>query len=70
MFVSFFFSPADDALPLFKFLKNKQKGLLGFNFIKWNFTKFLVDKEGIPIRRYSPTCSPSSIEPDIKVLLA
>ncbi|MCL4121328.1 UNVERIFIED_CONTAM: hypothetical protein GTU68_034072 [Idotea baltica] len=43
----------DDAHPLFKFLKKKQGGLLG-SFIKWNFSKFLVDQEGIPISRYSP----------------
>jgi len=50
-------------------LKIKQKGLLGTTAIKWNFTKFLINKEGIPIKRYSPTTSPNSIEPDIKALL-
>jgi len=58
----------DDALLLWKYLKNKQGGFLG-SMIKWNFTKFLVDKEGNPIRRYAPTTSPSAIEPEIKTLL-
>ena len=39
--------------PLWVYLKKKQGGLLG-NFIKWNFTKFLVNQEGVPIARYSP----------------
>lgn len=43
----------DDTHPLWKYLKNKQGGTLG-NFIKWNFTKFLINKEGIPVARYSP----------------
>ena len=47
----------DDAHPLWKFLKQKQGGTLG-NFIKWNFTKFLVNKEGIPVARFSPKTDP------------
>ncbi len=51
----------DDALPLYKYLKCKKKGLLGSS-IKWNFTKFLIDKNGNPIKRFSTTTKPSSIE--------
>jgi len=59
----------DDADPLWKFLKSKQGGLMG-NFIKWNFTKFLVDTNGIPVARYSPKTNPiPDIETDIKKYL-
>lgn len=55
----------DDAHPLWKFLKSKQGGTLG-NFVKWNFTKFLVDKEGNPVARYSPQTNPTpAIEKDL-----
>ncbi|KAA0195784.1 Glutathione peroxidase, partial [Hyalella azteca] len=47
----------DDADPLWKFLKKKQGGLLG-DFIKWNFTKFVVDKNGVPVSRHSPKTNP------------
>lgn len=46
-----------DAHPLWNFLKSKQGGTLG-NFIKWNFTKFLVDRNGKPVSRYSPQTNP------------
>ena len=59
-----------DAVPLYRWLKSKQKGILGTTSIKWNFTKFLIDKDGIPIKRYAPTTAPNSIEPDIKSLVA
>lgn len=58
-----------ETIPLYRWLKNKQKGLLGTTAIKWNFTKFLIDKEGNPIKRYAPTTSPNSIEPDVKALV-
>ena len=45
------------AHPLFEYLKSKQGGTLG-NFIKWNFTKFVIDKEGQPIARFAPTDDP------------
>lgn len=48
----------DEADPLYKYLKSQQSGILG-SFIKWNFSKFLVNKEGIPVKRYAPTTSPS-----------
>ncbi|ESN98543.1 hypothetical protein HELRODRAFT_192974 [Helobdella robusta] len=52
------------AHPLFQFLKSKQGGTLG-DFIKWNFTKFLIDKNGEPVKRYSPTTEPLEIKKDL-----
>ncbi|KAK9067976.1 hypothetical protein SSX86_012087 [Deinandra increscens subsp. villosa] len=57
-----------NADPLYGFLKSSKGGLLG-DSIKWNFTKFLVDKEGKVVDRYAPTTTPLSIEKDIKKLL-
>jgi len=54
--------------PLYKYLKSQKGGLLG-NSIKWNFTKFLVNKDGKVVERYAPITSPSKIEKDIKKLL-
>lgn len=54
----------DSAHPLYKYLKMKQGGTLG-SFIKWNFTKFLIDKNGQPVKRYSPTTEPNSIKKDL-----
>ncbi|CAN8003469.1 unnamed protein product [Ixodes pacificus] len=54
----------DNAHPLWKYLKEKQPGFL-FNAIKWNFTKFLVDKNGQPVKRYAPTDSFETIEADL-----
>jgi glutathione peroxidase len=59
----------DGAHPLYKFLKGEKGGLLG-DAIKWNFTKFLVDKQGNVVERYAPTTSPESIAPDIEKQLA
>lgn len=58
----------DNAHPLWKYLKHKQGGLLG-SAIKWNFTKFLVDKNGQPIDRFAPTTSPLDISSKIDKLL-
>ena len=58
----------NDAHPLFKNLKNEQGGLLGSR-IKWNFTKFLVNREGKPVKRFAPVTKPKSLEEDIKKLL-
>jgi len=57
-----------DAAPLFKYLKSHKGGFLG-DGIKWNFTKFLVDKDGKVVGRYAPTTSPLKIENDIQKLL-
>jgi glutathione peroxidase len=51
--------------PVFKFLKNELNGFFG-NRIKWNFTKFLINPEGMPVKRYAPTTKPSAIEKDIQ----
>jgi glutathione peroxidase len=55
--------------PLYKYLKSQAKGLLGSESIKWNFTKFLVDKDGKVLTRYAPTDTPQSIEKDIAALV-
>lgn len=51
-----------NASPLYKFLKKEKGGWLFGSFIKWNFSKFLVDKDGTVVGRYAPTKSPSKIE--------
>lgn len=51
----------DSAAPVYKFLKSGKGGLFGSS-IKWNFSKFLVDKDGKVVDRYAPTTSPLSIE--------
>jgi glutathione peroxidase len=58
-----------NADPLFVYLKSHQKGILGSEAIKWNFTKFLVDRNGEILRRYAPQVSPAAIEKDIVPLL-
>ena len=56
-------------LPLYNFLKNEAKGLLGSSQIKWNFTKFLVDREGSVAARFAPTATPESLSKKIQRLL-
>ncbi len=58
----------ETAHPLYKFLKDKKSGLLGRN-IRWNFTKFLVDRQGNVIKRYAPQTSPAKLESSIEKLL-
>jgi glutathione peroxidase len=60
----------DAAHPLFKYLTSTKKGLLGSEAIKWNFTKFLVGKDGSVIERYAPTTKPEDLEADIRKALA
>jgi len=60
----------DKAHPLFQWLKSTKPGLLGTEGIKWNFTKFLVGRDGQVLQRYAPTDKPQAIEPDIKAALA
>ena len=57
-----------DAEPLYEFLKKQKGGFLG-NDIKWNFTKFLVSREGTVVERYAPVTKPEKIESDILKLL-
>lgn len=59
----------DGAAPLYKFLKKEKPGLLGSEAIKWNFTKFLVDRDGHVVERYAPKTEPSEITADIEKLL-
>ena len=58
-----------DTHPLYKYLKSQAKGLLGSEAIKWNFTKFLVDKDGNVVRRFAPTDTPKGIEKDVVAAL-
>jgi glutathione peroxidase len=58
-----------DADPFYNFLKNERPGIMGTKNIKWNFSKFLVNKNGEVIKRYGPTTKPESIESDIIKLL-
>jgi glutathione peroxidase len=60
----------DDTHPLFHFLKAAAPGLLGSKAIKWNFTKFLVRKDGSVFARYAPTTTPEEMLGDIEKLLA
>jgi glutathione peroxidase len=55
--------------PLFKYLQRAAPGLLGSTRIKWNFTKFLIRKDGTPYKRYAPHTSPAAIADDIRMLL-
>ena len=59
----------NEANPLFKLLKKEAPGLLGTEAIKWNFTKFLVDRQGKVFARYAPSTSPEALEGDIERLL-
>lgn len=58
-----------NAHPLFRFLTTALPGVLGTQPIKWNFTKFLVDRQGKPFKRYAPTTTPADLEKDIEALL-
>jgi glutathione peroxidase len=57
------------AHPIYGYLRTKAKGLLGSEAIKWNFTKFLVDRNGDVIARFAPTAAPRDLEPEIEKLL-
>jgi glutathione peroxidase-family protein len=59
----------DGAAPLYKYLKKEKPGLMGSEAIKWNFTKFLVDRDGKVVERYAPNTEPASIAGDIEKLL-
>jgi glutathione peroxidase len=59
----------DDAAPVFTFLKKEKKGILGTEGIKWNFTKFLVSKDGEVIKRYGSVDKPESMHADIEAAL-
>ena len=58
-----------DASPLFDWMKSEQKGIMGTTAIKWNFTKFLIDREGNVVKRYGSNDTPARIAKDIEKLL-
>ena len=58
-----------NAEPIYDWLKAEAPGVLGSRSIKWNFTKFLVDRNGWPVRRYAPTHKPENLEKEIEALL-
>jgi glutathione peroxidase len=58
-----------DAHPLYKWLKHEARGVLGTEGIKWNFTKFLVDRDGRVVRRYGPADTPEKIARDLPAVL-
>ncbi|MEP0392019.1 MAG: glutathione peroxidase [Erythrobacter sp.] len=58
-----------DASPLFDWMKSEKKGLMGSTSIKWNFTKFLIDRDGNVVKRYGPQDAPKAIVQDIEKLL-
>ena len=57
-----------NAHPVFKYVTKALPGTIGRN-VKWNFTKFLIDREGKPVKRFAPTTEPSKLESDIKNLI-
>lgn len=57
------------AHPLYRFLSNEKRGVLGSKAIKWNFTKFLIDRQGQVFQRYAPTTKPEQLVADIETLL-
>lgn len=59
----------EDANPIYKYLKGEKRGFMWTEAIKWNFTKFLVTREGKILKRYAPSTTPLMIEKDIKELL-
>ncbi|OZI43573.1 glutathione peroxidase [Bordetella genomosp. 5] len=59
-----------DAHPLYRWLKEQKPGLLGTEGIKWNFTKFLIGRDGQVLKRYAPTDTPASLKSDIEAALA
>jgi len=59
----------DNSSPIFSYLKESLPGMFGSEDIKWNFTKFLIDKTGKPFRRYAPATEPENMTDDIEKLL-
>ena len=59
----------EGAHPLYKYLKDAKPGLLGSEAIKWNFTKFLIGRNGEPVARYAPQVKPEDLDAPIKKLL-
>ena len=59
----------ENAHPLWKYLKDAKPGLLGTEAIKWNFTKFLIDRSGEPVARFAPQAKPEELEKPIRAVL-
>lgn len=59
----------ESAHPLYEFLKREKPGILGTKGIKWNFTKFLVDRKGAVVARFAPAAKPQSLEKPIDAVL-
>ena len=59
----------EETHPLYRYLKSEQAGILGTEAIKWNFTKFLIDREGKVIKRFGSSTTPKEIQKDIEILL-
>ena len=59
-----------NAAPLYKWLTKEKPGLLGSTAIKWNFTKFLIGRDGTVLKRYAPLDTPASLERDVEAALA
>jgi glutathione peroxidase len=59
-----------NAHPLYRWLKQEKPGLLGSQAIKWNFTKFLVGRDGVPLRRYAPKDTPEDLAADVAAACA
>ena len=59
----------EQAHPLYKYLTSAKPGILGTEKIKWNFTKFLIDRQGEPVKRYAPGTEPEAIAGDVQGLL-
>jgi glutathione peroxidase len=58
-----------DTHPLFAYLKSTEPGMLGTEGIKWNFTKFLIGRDGLPVKRYAPATKPEAIDADVTAAL-
>lgn len=58
-----------DECPIYTYLKNEKKGMLGFKGVRWNFEKFIVDRDGQVVARYNTTVTPIQLEPLIKELI-
>jgi len=58
-----------EAHPLYKYLKEERPGILGLEAVKWNFTKFLVGRDGVPLKRYAPADKPESLESAVEEAL-
>lgn len=59
-----------NAHPLYKWLTDTKRGFLGTSGVKWNFTKFLIDRSGQPVKRFGSSTTPEAIEPDVTRFLA